>query len=252
MIVERGADNPMLPLSLFRSRQFTATNAVTFLLYAAIGGALLLLVIGWQTVSGFSPLQAGAALLPVTVVMLALAGRFGALSQRYGPRLFIGLGPMVAAAGLAAMTFLTTDSGYWTAVLPAVTVFGLGLAIFVAPLTSTVLGCARFGADVTCRHRFRGEQRGGTGRGPDRGSGAARDRRADRRRLRFGNRLPGPLPDRDPDMHRSAGRGRRAGPAHGPEPGPDDTPRWDGVPGPRRVSIGGVVGRAGGKGRDDW
>jgi len=138
--VERRETNPMLPLSLFRSRQFTAANLVTLLLYAANGGALFLLVIGLQTVANFSPLEAGTALLPITVVMLLLAARFGALSQRIGPRLPMTLGPVVAAAGLAMTTRLSAHTSYLRGVLPAVTIFGLGLAIFVAPLTATVLG----------------------------------------------------------------------------------------------------------------
>jgi predicted MFS family arabinose efflux permease len=130
----------MLPLALFRSRQFSAANAVTFLLYAANGGALLLLVVELQTVSGFGPLEAGTALLPITVVMLLLAARFGALAQRIGPRLQMSIGPLVAAVGLVQITRLSSHASYALDVLPAVAVFGLGLAIFVAPLTATVLG----------------------------------------------------------------------------------------------------------------
>lgn len=140
VLVENGKTDPMLPLSLFASRQFSAANAVTLLLYAANGGALLLLVIALQTVSGFSPLGAGAALLPITLVMLLFAARFGALAQRIGPRVPMSIGPLVAAAGLALLTRLSPHTSYALGVLPAVTVFGLGLAIFVAPLTSTVLG----------------------------------------------------------------------------------------------------------------
>jgi len=139
VVVERRESNPMLPLSLFSSRQFSAANAVTLLLYAANGGALLLLVVELQTVSGFSPLEAGTALLPITVVMLLLAARFGALAQRIGPRLLMSVGPLVAAVGLVLFTRLSQHASYALDVLPAVTVFGVGLAIFVAPLTSTVL-----------------------------------------------------------------------------------------------------------------
>lgn len=139
VVVENRESHPMLPLSLFASRQFSAANAVTLLLYAANGGALLLLVVELQTVSGFSPLEGGSALLPITVVMLLLAARFGALAQRIGPRLPMSIGPLVAATGLVLVTRLSRHTSYALDVLPAVTIFGLGLAIFVAPLTSTVL-----------------------------------------------------------------------------------------------------------------
>jgi MFS family permease len=99
-----------------------------------------LLVIDLETVSGFSPLVAGTALLPITAVMLLLAARFGRFAQRHGPRTLMAGGPLVCAAGVAMMTRFDTHSGYWSVVLPAVTVFGLGLAMFVAPLTATVLG----------------------------------------------------------------------------------------------------------------
>ena len=140
LAAEHRGRHPMMPLALFRSRQFSATNAVTFLLYAANSGALLLLVIGLETVSGVSPLRAGSALLPITVVMLFLAARFGALAQRIGPRVPMTVGPLVSAGGLALLSRLSTTSNYWLDILPAVTVFGLGLAVFVAPLTATVLG----------------------------------------------------------------------------------------------------------------
>jgi EmrB/QacA subfamily drug resistance transporter len=136
---EQRERNPMLPLALFRSVQFSAANAVTLLIYAANGAAILLLVVELETVCGFSPLLAGMALLPITVVMLALAARFGALAQRIGPRLPMTVGPLVSAVGLALLTRLDAGSRYAPDVLPAVTVLGLGFAIFVAPLTSTVL-----------------------------------------------------------------------------------------------------------------
>jgi EmrB/QacA subfamily drug resistance transporter len=137
--VEKRERYPMLPLALFRSVQFTAANLVTFFLYAANGGALLLLVVELQTVAGFSPLEAGTSLLPITVVMLLFAARFGALSQRIGPRIPMTVGPLVATVGLVMIARLSPHTSYLRDVLPAVTIFGLGLAIFVAPLTSTVL-----------------------------------------------------------------------------------------------------------------
>ncbi len=131
--------SPMLPLSLFASAQFTSANVVTFVVYAALGGALFLLPIQLQEVSGYTPLQAGIALLPVTAIMLALSARSGALAARIGPRLQMTVGPLVIAAGLALFTLVGYSGNYLTEVLPAVVVFGFGLAINVAPLTSTVL-----------------------------------------------------------------------------------------------------------------
>jgi EmrB/QacA subfamily drug resistance transporter len=136
---ERRAATPMLPLSLFRSTQFNAANIVTFAVYGALGGALFLLPIQLIQVSGYTALEAGISLLPVTVIMLALSARSGALAARIGPRLQMTIGPLVIAAGLALFTRIGHSGNYLTEVLPAVLVFGLGLAINVAPLTSTVL-----------------------------------------------------------------------------------------------------------------
>jgi EmrB/QacA subfamily drug resistance transporter len=136
---ERRAAMPMLPLNLFRSTQFNAANIVTFAVYGALGGALFLLPIQLIEVSGYTALQAGISLLPVTVIMLALSARSGALAARIGPRLQMSIGPLVIAAGLALFTRIGHSGNYLTEVLPAVLVFGVGLAINVAPLTSTVL-----------------------------------------------------------------------------------------------------------------
>ena len=139
--VEDRRRSPLLPLSVFRSRQFTAANVVTFIVYAALGGVLFLLPIVLQEVSGYSPLLAGASLLPVTALMLALSARSGALAARIGPRLQMTVGPFVIGAGLLLLVRVG-DGGYLSNVLPAMLVFGLGLAINVAPLTSTVLAAA--------------------------------------------------------------------------------------------------------------
>jgi EmrB/QacA subfamily drug resistance transporter len=139
---ERRARNPVLPLSLFRSTQFTAANFVTFAVYGALGGALFLLPIQLEQVSGYTALQAGISLLPVTVIMLLLSARSGALAARIGPRLQMTAGPLVIAAGLALFARIGHSGDYLTEVLPAVLVFGFGLAINVAPLTSTVLAAA--------------------------------------------------------------------------------------------------------------
>ena len=140
--VEARAADPLLPLGIFSSVQFSAANVVTFVVYAALGGVLFLLPVVLQEVAGYSPLAAGTALLPVTVLMLALSARSGALAARIGPRLQMSVGPVVIAAGLALLARVGTGGGYVTEVLPAVVVFGLGLAINVAPLTSTALGAA--------------------------------------------------------------------------------------------------------------
>ena len=139
---ERRAAAPMLPLSLFAERQFAATNAVTFIVYAALTGATFLLPVVLQVVSGYSPLASGLALLPLTVIMLALSARSGQLAARIGPRLQLSVGPVVAGAGLALLTLATSGSSYVVHVLPAVVVFGLGLAITVAPLTATAMSSA--------------------------------------------------------------------------------------------------------------
>jgi EmrB/QacA subfamily drug resistance transporter len=139
-LVERSSATPMLPLAVFRLRQFTVTNAVTFIVYAALGGALFLLPVQLQVADHYSPLESGVALLPLTLVMLALSARSGRLATRIGPRLQMSVGPVVVGAGLALLARATTDSAYVSGILPAVLVFGLGLAITVAPLTATALG----------------------------------------------------------------------------------------------------------------
>lgn len=139
---ERRAIAPMLPLSLFSSAQFTVTNLVTFVIYGAIGGSLFLLPIQLQQASGYTALEAGVSLLPVTVIMLTLSARSGALAGRIGPRLQMSAGPLVVAAGLALFSRITGSGDYVTEVLPAVVVFGVGLAVTVAPLTATVLAAA--------------------------------------------------------------------------------------------------------------
>src|ERR1700722_18122199 len=130
---------PMLPLSLVASTQFTATNLITFVVYGGIGGALFLLPIELQQVSGYTALEAGISLLPVTAITLVLSRRSGALAARIGPRLQMSVGPVLVGLGLALFTRITASGDYVTEVLPAVLVFGFGLAVTVAPLTSTVL-----------------------------------------------------------------------------------------------------------------
>ncbi|MGI5202053.1 MFS transporter [Spirillospora sp. CA-108201] len=138
----REATQPMLPLDVFASRQFSAVNVVTFIMYGAMGVLFFLFVLNLQVVSGFSPIQAGTALLPVTVLMLLLSARAGALAQKIGPRLPMTVGLLVAALGMLLVGRIGADTSYVRDVLPAVVVFGLGLAAVVAPLTATVLATA--------------------------------------------------------------------------------------------------------------
>lgn len=142
VVVEARGSNPLMPPSLFRSRDFTGANLVTLVVYAALSGSFFLIPVQLQRVSGFSPVAAGSALLPVTLVMLVLSSRMGRLAEQIGPRGPMTLGPIVAGAGLAMLVRVGADASYLTDVLPAVLVFALGLSVTVAPLTATVLAAA--------------------------------------------------------------------------------------------------------------
>jgi predicted MFS family arabinose efflux permease len=142
MLNERRTTHPMLPPQIFRNPQFTAANLVTFVVYAALSGVFFFLVVDLQVVAGFSPTLAGSALLPVTIIMLLLSPRAGALATRIGPRLPMSVGPIVAACGVLLLLRIGPNASYVFDVLPAVTLFGLGLAFMVAPLTTTVLAAA--------------------------------------------------------------------------------------------------------------
>jgi EmrB/QacA subfamily drug resistance transporter len=137
--IERTTANPMLPLEIFRSAQFTGANLTTFAVYFGLGGAIFLLILHLQLSLGYPALQAGASMLPFTVIMLTLSARVGYLSRRTGPRLPMTVGPLVAATGLLLLGRIGPGSGYFDTVLPAVAFFGLGMTITVAPLTSAVL-----------------------------------------------------------------------------------------------------------------
>ena len=129
----------MVPLAVFRSRQFSGANAVTFAVYAALGVTLFLLVVHLQTDLGYSALEAGASLIPLTVLMLLFSARAGALAQRIGPRVPMTVGPLIAAAGMALLSGVEPGVSYWSGVFPGVVVLGVGLVFTVAPLTATVL-----------------------------------------------------------------------------------------------------------------
>ena len=139
VVFESRSPSPMLPLGLFSSRQFAVTNAVTFVVYAGLGGVLFLLPVVLQVVDGYSPLQSGLALLPITVVMLVLSARSGRLAAAIGPRLQMSVGPVVVGAGLVLMSRAPTMPPTSPLVLPVVLVLAFGLAVTVAPLTSTAL-----------------------------------------------------------------------------------------------------------------
>jgi EmrB/QacA subfamily drug resistance transporter len=140
VVVQARGSHPMVPLGLFRSRQFTGANLTTLAVYAALGGALFLVVIRLQVSLGYSALEAGAATVPFTVLLLVLSPTAGALGQRVGPRLPMTVGPLVAAGGLWLFAGVGPGDGYVPDVLLAAVVFGLGMSITVAPLTSAVLG----------------------------------------------------------------------------------------------------------------
>jgi EmrB/QacA subfamily drug resistance transporter len=142
LVWESRTSYPMLPLALFRRHNFTFGNIETFAMYGGLGLLFFFLVLYLQQVAGYSALAAGTASIPVTLILFALSMRFGALADRYGPRFFMGVGPLVTAAGLALFLRLDADVDYLTDLLPALLVFGLGLAMTVAPLTSTVLADA--------------------------------------------------------------------------------------------------------------
>ncbi len=140
--VERHSPNPMIPLDIFSSKQFTAANLVTFAVYAALGGVFFLLVAFLQISLGYSAIAAGSASLPVTVLMLLFSARAGALAQRIGARIPLTAGPLIIAAGMLLMTRIEPGDSYLTGVLPSILVYGVGLTLVVAPVTATVLAAA--------------------------------------------------------------------------------------------------------------
>lgn len=140
--VERRSRAPLVPLRLFASRQFTGVNLVTLVVYAGMSGLFFLLVVYLQQVVGYTPLVAGTALLPITLLMLLLSSRAGALAERIGPRRPMTVGPLTMAAGMLLVSRIGPHASYATDVLPGVIVFGLGLSATVAPLTATLLASA--------------------------------------------------------------------------------------------------------------
>jgi len=137
---ERRAKQPMLPLNLFNVRNFSVGNIATFFIYAALSLQGFIMVIFLQQVAGYSATTAGLVSLPITFIMFFLSSKFGALSGKYGPRLFMAAGPIIAGIGVLYMLTVTVPTNYWTQLLPGIILFGLGLSITVAPLTSAILG----------------------------------------------------------------------------------------------------------------
>ncbi len=139
LLLESRRRHPMLPLGLFRSRQFAAANAVTFAMYGALSAFLFLVPVQLQTVAGYTPLASGISLLPLTILMLLLSARSGALAARIGPRLQMSVGPLLIATGMLLLIRVGAHAGYAADVLPAAVVVGLGLSTTVAPLTAAAL-----------------------------------------------------------------------------------------------------------------
>ena len=142
VVVEARTREPMLVLGIFRDRTFSASNVMTLLVYGALGAQGFFVTIELQTVSGYGALAAGAAFVPTTIVMLALASPGGRLGQRIGPRIPMTFGPLVIAAGALLLLRIGPDVNYVSDVLPGAVVFGLGLSLMIAPLTATVLAAA--------------------------------------------------------------------------------------------------------------
>jgi len=135
--------DPMLPLALFKSHNFSAANISTFAMYGALGSFFFILTIHLQTVLHYTSIEAGLSALPVTVMMILLSGRIGGLSGKFGPRWFMTAGPILAGLGILMLLPLQEGSSYWWNILPGIVLFGLGLATTVAPLTTTVLASVK-------------------------------------------------------------------------------------------------------------
>ena len=240
LVVEHRRANPMLPLRLFRSRQFSGANGVTFAVYGALGGALFLLPVELQIVKGYSPLESGVALLPLTLVMLALSARSGALSARIGPRLQMTVGPLIVGAGLALLTRATEPRQLLDPGLPGRAALRHRPDHHGRP--ADVHRDGR-GAARALRRRLGHQQRRGPGRRPPGGGRPAAPGRPDRGRRPEQHGAGQRVPDGHADLGRRLRRRRPAGRADHPQPGPhagrrrpqpeEEEPTWHcGVSGP--------------------
>jgi len=141
LLWERRTAEPLLPLGLFRDRNFAVSNGATFLVYAALGGVILWLPVYLQFI-GFSPFEAGLALVPTSVMMILLSARFGMLAGRRGPRLFLTVGPALVGTGILVLLPMQDKSDFWIYGLPGLLLFAFGLAMLVAPITNTAIASA--------------------------------------------------------------------------------------------------------------
>ncbi|HEX5395401.1 MAG TPA: MFS transporter [Candidatus Saccharimonadales bacterium] len=140
VLYERETEHPMLPLSLFKHHNFSIGNISTLAVYAGLTAGTFLVIVYLQQVGGYSAIAAGMALVPITLLLFLMSSRFGGLAGKYGPRFFMGAGPIIAGIGFLLFLRLGAQPDYWSQIFPAVLIFGLGLSMTVAPLTTAILG----------------------------------------------------------------------------------------------------------------